>query len=221
MNRVFRLIGRTSRRTNHDALASNTTSGDRVGTEVLRAFDDCWVAGVGETNVLGPDGLAAVLSAAGDYTGYHIMDPAGTGAARNPFMQWWAVSKMGQKICVREWPQPGDYIPGVGAEKGVWAESGGSADGKRGPGQEWFGLGLEDLAIYQTAKAALRKGEANFVIVIPENFERDVVRGENPQILVAADASDQVGLERFERRGPRNADDAANRRGDVDRHRSR
>jgi ABC-2 type transport system permease protein len=37
---------------------------------------------------------------------------------------------------------------------------------------------------------ALRKGEANFVIVIPENFERDVVRGENPQILVAADASD-------------------------------
>ena len=37
---------------------------------------------------------------------------------------------------------------------------------------------------------ALRKGEANFVVVIPENFERDVVRGENPQILVAADASD-------------------------------
>jgi len=37
---------------------------------------------------------------------------------------------------------------------------------------------------------ALRKGEANFVVVIPENFERDVVRGQNPQILVAADASD-------------------------------
>lgn len=37
---------------------------------------------------------------------------------------------------------------------------------------------------------ALRRGEANFVIVIPEDFERDVVRGQNPQILVAADASD-------------------------------
>lgn len=37
---------------------------------------------------------------------------------------------------------------------------------------------------------ALRRGEANFVIVIPEDFERDVVRGRNPQILVAADASD-------------------------------
>lgn len=37
---------------------------------------------------------------------------------------------------------------------------------------------------------ALRRGDANFVIVIPQNFERDVVRGRNPQILVAADASD-------------------------------
>jgi ABC-2 type transport system permease protein len=37
---------------------------------------------------------------------------------------------------------------------------------------------------------ALRRGDANFVIVIPENFERDVIRGQNPQILVAADASD-------------------------------
>ena len=37
---------------------------------------------------------------------------------------------------------------------------------------------------------ALRRGDANFVIVIPDGFERDVVRGQNPQILVAADASD-------------------------------
>jgi ABC-2 type transport system permease protein len=37
---------------------------------------------------------------------------------------------------------------------------------------------------------ALRRGDANFVIVIPDGFERDVVRGKNPQILVAADASD-------------------------------
>jgi len=37
---------------------------------------------------------------------------------------------------------------------------------------------------------ALRRGEANFVVVIPQNFERDVVRGQRPEILIAADASD-------------------------------
>ena len=37
---------------------------------------------------------------------------------------------------------------------------------------------------------ALRRGAANFVVVIPQNFERDVVRGRSPQILIAADASD-------------------------------
>ncbi len=37
---------------------------------------------------------------------------------------------------------------------------------------------------------ALRRGTANFVVVIPPGFERDVIRGRNPEILVAADASD-------------------------------
>jgi len=37
---------------------------------------------------------------------------------------------------------------------------------------------------------ALRQGTANFVVVIPQNFERDVVRGRAPEILIAADASD-------------------------------
>lgn len=37
---------------------------------------------------------------------------------------------------------------------------------------------------------ALRRGDANFVVVIPQNFERDVIRGRVPEILVAADASD-------------------------------
>jgi ABC-2 type transport system permease protein len=37
---------------------------------------------------------------------------------------------------------------------------------------------------------ALRRGEANFVVVIPQNFERDVVRGHTPELLIAADASD-------------------------------
>ncbi len=38
----------------------------------------------------------------------------------------------------------------------------------------------------------LRSGEVSFLIVIPEGFERRLVRGERPQILVAADASDPV-----------------------------
>lgn len=37
---------------------------------------------------------------------------------------------------------------------------------------------------------ALRDGTANFVVVIPRNFERDVLRGLSPDILLAADASD-------------------------------
>ena len=37
---------------------------------------------------------------------------------------------------------------------------------------------------------ALRDGTASFVVVIPPDFERDVVRGHSPEILLAADASD-------------------------------
>jgi ABC-2 type transport system permease protein len=38
----------------------------------------------------------------------------------------------------------------------------------------------------------LRSGKAAFLIVIPEGFERRLVRGERPQILMAADATDPV-----------------------------
>ncbi len=44
----------------------------------------------------------------------------------------------------------------------------------------------------EQADAMLRSGEATFLISIPEGFERRLVRGERPQILVAADASDPV-----------------------------
>ena len=37
---------------------------------------------------------------------------------------------------------------------------------------------------------ALREGTADFVVVIPEDFERDVIRGRQPALLIAADASD-------------------------------
>ncbi|HTN62536.1 MAG TPA: ABC transporter permease, partial [Devosia sp.] len=39
-------------------------------------------------------------------------------------------------------------------------------------------------------EAALRRGDANFVVVIPDGFERDVMRGLKPHILISADASD-------------------------------
>lgn len=42
------------------------------------------------------------------------------------------------------------------------------------------------------AEAMLRSGEATFLISIPEGFERRLVRGERPQLLLAADASDPV-----------------------------
>ncbi len=61
-------------------------------------------------------------------------------------MIWGVCTPTGQKIIIREWPQPGDYIPGVGAESGVWAETGGSADGKRGPAQSPFKFGLADIS---------------------------------------------------------------------------
>jgi ABC-2 type transport system permease protein len=37
---------------------------------------------------------------------------------------------------------------------------------------------------------ALRNGTANFVVVIPPDFERDIVRGLHPSVLLTADASD-------------------------------
>jgi ABC-2 type transport system permease protein len=42
------------------------------------------------------------------------------------------------------------------------------------------------------AEAMLRSGEAIFLISIPEGFERRLVRGERPELLIAADASDPV-----------------------------
>lgn len=38
----------------------------------------------------------------------------------------------------------------------------------------------------------LRSGEASYLITIPEGFERRLVRGERPQILIDADASDPI-----------------------------
>jgi ABC-2 type transport system permease protein len=40
------------------------------------------------------------------------------------------------------------------------------------------------------ARAALDRGDVQFVINVPENFTRDVLRGERPAVLVEADATD-------------------------------
>jgi len=41
---------------------------------------------------------------------------------------------------------------------------------------------------------ALRRGAASFVVVVPADFERDVIRGRRPDILIAADASDPAAI---------------------------
>ncbi|SDM86217.1 ABC transporter permease [Maricaulis salignorans] len=44
----------------------------------------------------------------------------------------------------------------------------------------------------EEADIALRDGTASFVVTIPPNFERDLARGERPQILLDSDGSDPV-----------------------------
>lgn len=124
-----------------------------------------------DRNVVPPAGREALLAKKEDWTFYMVMDPAGTSVARNPFMTWWAVNAKGQKVCVREWPQPEDYIPApegcldaIGSESGVWALSGGKADGTRGPGQEWFGFGFKGLA------EEIRRVEKEMGITVRERY---------------------------------------------------
>lgn len=40
----------------------------------------------------------------------------------------------------------------------------------------------------------LKRGEVQFVVTIPENFSRELLRGERPQVLVEADASDPTAI---------------------------
>jgi ABC-2 type transport system permease protein len=46
------------------------------------------------------------------------------------------------------------------------------------------------VAGVEAGEQALREGSAAFIVVVPQNFERDVMRGQRPDILIAADASD-------------------------------
>lgn len=49
---------------------------------------------------------------------------------------------------------------------------------------------VREVKTEQEAEEILARGEAQFVINIPPNFSRDVLRGERPAILVEADATD-------------------------------
>jgi ABC-2 type transport system permease protein len=49
---------------------------------------------------------------------------------------------------------------------------------------------VRNVATEQEAEEVLARGEAQFVVTIPPNFSRDVLRGERPAILVEADATD-------------------------------
>ena len=49
---------------------------------------------------------------------------------------------------------------------------------------------VREVKTQQEAEEVLARGEAQFVINIPPNFSRDVLRGERPAILIEADATD-------------------------------
>lgn len=49
---------------------------------------------------------------------------------------------------------------------------------------------VREVATEKEAEEVLARGEAQFVINIPPNFSRDLLRGERPSILVEADATD-------------------------------
>ena len=50
------------------------------------------------------------------------------------------------------------------------------------------------VAVSAAGEAALRGGSASFIVVIPQDFERDVLRGRRPDLLLVADASDPTAV---------------------------
>ena len=56
---------------------------------------------------------------------------------------------------------------------------------------EYFRV-VEELPDEQAGRSALLRGEVMFVVNIPADFTRDVLRGERPALLVEADATDPV-----------------------------
>jgi ABC-2 type transport system permease protein len=51
---------------------------------------------------------------------------------------------------------------------------------------------VAEVSTDEEGEKLLRSGDVAHLIIVPENFERAFVRGERPQILIAADATDPV-----------------------------
>src|SRR6187399_1699480 len=49
---------------------------------------------------------------------------------------------------------------------------------------------VEELSTEAEAREALARGDVQFVVNIPQDFSRDLIRGARPAILLQADASD-------------------------------
>jgi hypothetical protein len=148
-----------------------------------------------DANVLRADAAHAVLRQAKDLTWYHICDPAGT---RNFFMLWVAVNKMNQILVMREWPQPDDYIPGVGMDRGVWAETNGQPNGTRGPAQPSFGWTLEQYAdeIERVEKELAEKCEGLDRIRVQERI-MDSRAGAAPTARTDQSATGETLMDKF------------------------
>lgn len=56
---------------------------------------------------------------------------------------------------------------------------------------EYFDI-THEPASEEEANALIQKGHVQFVINIPANFERDIIRGDRPALLIEADATDPV-----------------------------
>jgi ABC-2 type transport system permease protein len=56
---------------------------------------------------------------------------------------------------------------------------------------EYFSIN-KSVTSEEEARLLLRRGTMQFIITIPENFGRDLVRGTHPQVLIEADATDPI-----------------------------
>jgi len=58
---------------------------------------------------------------------------------------------------------------------------------------EYFRI-TDNISSDAQGRRLLQMGDVNFVITIPDNFTRDLIRGQMPQILLEADASDPTAI---------------------------
>ena len=62
---------------------------------------------------------------------------------------------------------------------------------------------VAELPDEEAARAALARGEVQFVVSFPADFTRQLLRGERPALLIEADATDPAADRRRDRLGAR------------------